>query len=190
MSTKARLFVISGPSGSGKSSLITDSLRKLKDFQKSVSVTTRSRRSGEEDGKQYFFTTEEKFREMIDNGHFLEWASYAGDFYGTPREFVRQKLDKGINVILEIEVQGAMQIKEKTDNAYFIFILTTSIGELKKRLISRGTDTAEEIEERLKIARQELEHKKYYDCIIVNNNYNEALQNLIRVLNSQSGKER
>ena len=190
MSTKARLFVISGPSGSGKSSLISDALKKLKDFQKSVSATTRPQRKGEEDGKQYFFTTQEKFKEMIDCGHFLEWASYAGDFYGTPEKFVRQKLDKGINVILEIEVQGAMQIKEKMEDAFFIFILTSSIGELKKRLIKRGTDRMEEIEERLKIAVRELEHKKHYDCIIVNNNYNEALQNLISVLNSHSGKER
>ena len=190
MSTKARLFVISGPSGSGKSSLISDALKKLKDFQKSISATTRSRRTGEEEGKQYFFTTEEKFKDMIDNDHFLEWASYAGDFYGTPREFVKQKLDKGINVILEIEVQGAMQIKEKMDDAFFIFILTTSIGELKKRLIKRGTDSKEEIEERLKIAKEELEYKKHYDCIIVNNNYNEALQNLKTVLLRVSGKDK
>jgi guanylate kinase len=190
MSTKARLFVISGPSGSGKSSLISDALKKIKDFQKSVSATTRSMRAGEEEGKQYFFTTEEKFKEMIEEGHFLEWASYAGDFYGTPEEFVRKKLKKGINVILEIEVQGAMQVKEKVDDAFFIFIVTTSLGELKKRLIKRGTDSKEEIEERLKIAIEELEYKKHYDCIIVNNNYNEALQNLINVLNSQSGKDR
>jgi guanylate kinase len=190
MSTKARLFVISGPSGSGKSSLISDALIELKDFQKSISATTRSRRTGEEEGKQYFFTTEEKFKEMVDKGLFLEWASYAGDFYGTPGESVRKKLENGINVVLEIEVQGAMQIKEKMEDAYFIFILTTSKGELEKRLVKRGTDSREEIEERLKIADEELEFKKHYDCIIVNNNYNEALQNLISVLNSQSGKER
>ena len=190
MSTKARLFVISGPSGSGKSSLIADALKKLKNFEKSVSATTRAKRPGEEEGKQYFFTTREKFSDMIEDGLFLEWASYAGDFYGTPEKFVRQKLDSGINVILEIEVQGAMQIKEKAGDAFFIFIITTSREELKKRLVNRGTDSPEEIEERLKIASHELDYKKHYDCIIVNNNYNEALQNLISVLNSQSGKER
>ena len=189
MSTKARLFVISGPSGSGKSSLIRDALSSLEGFEKSVSATTRSRRKGEREGKQYFFTTEEEFRQMIDRGLFLEWAEYAGDLYGTPEGFVRDRLEKGINVILEIEVRGAMQVMEKTDDAFFIFILTTSPDELRQRLENRGTDSLEEIEKRLSIAREELEHKKYYDCIIVNNNYNEALQNLINVLQGESGRK-
>jgi guanylate kinase len=189
MSTKARLFVISGPSGSGKSSLIGDALSSLEGFEKSVSATTRSRRKGEREGKQYFFTTEEEFRQMIDRGLFLEWDEYAGDLYGTPEGFVRDRLEKGINVILEIEIRGAMQVMEKTDDAFFIFILTTRTGELRQRLENRGTDSPEEIEKRLRIAREELEHKKYYDCIIVNNNYNEALQNLIKVLQRESGRK-
>lgn len=190
MSTEARLFVISGPSGSGKSSLISDALKYLNNFEKSVSATTRRMRKNEEQGKQYYFTSEEKFREMIENGHFLEWASYAGDLYGTPEEYVRMRLGEGINVILEIEVQGAMQIREKIKDAYFIFILTTSMDELRQRLVNRGTDSLEEIEKRLEIAVLELKYKKYYDCIIVNNNYNEALLNLISVLERISGKDK
>ena len=189
MSTKARLFVISVPSVSGKSCLISDALKHLKDFEKSVSATTRSRRKTEEQGKQYHFISIEEFEEMIGKGHFLEWARYAGDLYGTPVEFVKKKLEQGINVILEIEVQGAMQIKENMEDAFFIFILTTSVEELKDRLLKRGTDYPEEIEKRLKIALEELKQKKHYDCIIVNNNYNEALQNLISVLTGAARKE-
>jgi guanylate kinase len=189
MSTKARLFVISGPSGSGKTSLIRDALTGLDGFEKSVSATTRKMRKGEREGKQYFFTTEEKFRQMIGEGLFLEWAEYAGDLYGTPEGFVRDRLEKGINVILEIEIRGAMQVMEKTDGAFFIFILTTSMDELRQRLENRGTDSREDIEKRLRIAGKELEQKKYYDCIIVNNNYNEALRNLIEVLERESGRK-
>ena len=127
---------------------------------------------------------------MIEKGHFLEWAHYAGDLYGTPRGFVEEQLEKGINVILEIEVKGAMQVMEETGDAFFIFILTSSLDELRRRLLGRGTDSPEEIKKRLEIAREELEHKKHYDCIIVNNNYNEALRNLIEVLKRESGRKK
>jgi len=190
MSSRARLFVISGPSGSGKSSLITDALKRLDGFEKSISVTTRPKREVEEQGKQYQFTSRQGFREMIGKGHFLEWAQYAGYYYGTPEKFVRERLARGINVILEIEVQGAMQVKDKIKEAYLIFILTTSVDELRQRLEKRGTDSDGEIEKRLETAAAELEQKKHYDCIIVNNNYNEALQNLIRVLTGEAGKEK
>ena len=183
MTSKAKLFVISGPSGSGKSSLISDVLKDLNDFKKSVSATTRPMRKGEVQGEQYHFISEKEFKDLIKKENFLEWAIYSGYYYGTPKRSVSDKLAAGINIILEIEVQGAMQIKEKIDDAFYIFILTTAIDELKKRLIKRGTDSMEEIEKRLIIAREELEYKKHYDCIIVNNNYNEALQNLKDILN-------
>jgi len=189
MSTQARLFVISGPSGAGKSSLIADALKNLKKFTKSVSATTRSKRAGETDGEQYFFISEKKFDTMAEDGQFLEWASYAGDKYGTPGKFVKETLAAGMNVILEIEVQGAMQVMEKAKDAYFIFIMTNSLNELKRRLEGRCTDCSEEIDKRVRIAAGELDYKKHYDCIIVNNNYNEALQNLISVLTRESGKE-
>jgi guanylate kinase len=190
MTSKAKLFVISGPSGSGKSSLISDVLKDLNDFEKSVSATTRPKRKDEVQGKQYHFITVEEFEDLIEKGNFLEWAEYSGYYYGTPGKAVCEKLAGGVNVILEIEVKGAMQIKEKIDDAFYIFILTNTIEELRKRLIKRGTDGREEIEKRLKIASEELEYKKHYDCIIVNNNYNEALQNLKKLLKSEAGKEK
>jgi len=186
---KARLFILSGPSGSGKSSLISDVLKYLNDFEISISATTRPMRKGEIQGKQYYFMTEEEFEDLIKKESFLEWARYSGYYYGTPAKTVCDKLEAGINIILEIEVKGAMQIKEKIDDAFYIFVLTTAIDELKKRLIKRGADSLEEIEKRLVIAREELEYKKHYDCIIVNNNYNEALENLKNVLESAAGKE-
>ncbi len=187
---KARLFIISGPSGSGKSSLISDVLKDLNDFEKSVSATTRPLRKGEILGKQYYFMAEEEFEDLVEKGNFLEWAEYSGYYYGTPKKAVCEKLAGGVNVILEIDVKGAMQIKEKIDDAFYIFILTNTIEELRKRLIKRGTDGREEIEKRLKITSEELEYKKHYDCIIVNNNYNEALQNLKKLLKSEAGKEK
>jgi guanylate kinase len=188
MISRARLFVISGPSGSGKSSLISGALKSIDNFEKSVSATTRPQRSGEIHGKHYYFVSTEKFREMIDRGSFLEWAVYAGYYYGTPENFVMENLSKGINIILEIEVQGAMQIMKKVDNAYFIFITTTTPDQLRERLIKRATDSMEEIEKRLEVAEKEQKYKKYYDCIIVNNNYNEALKNLKSVLMEVAGK--
>jgi guanylate kinase len=188
MIDRARLFVISGPSGSGKSSLISDVIKSMDNFEKSISATTRPKRSGEIHGRNYYFVSPEEFREMIDRGSFLEWAVYAGYYYGTPENFVMEKLSIGINMILEIEVQGAMQIMKKIDDAYFIFITTTIPGQLRERLIKRGTDSIEEIEKRLEIAEKEQKYKKYYDCIIVNNNYNEALKNLKSVLIEADGK--
>ena len=189
MTTKARLFVISGPSGSGKSSLISDVLKDLDNFEKSISATTRSMRKGEKDGIQYHFISKEDFERQAGDGNFLEWAEYSGYYYGTPKKFVDDKLAAGINVILEIEVQGAMQVMESKVCAYYIFIATTTTEELRRRLLKRGTDSPGEIEKRMVIAEEELKHKKHYDCIIVNNNYNEALQNLKNVLRGTVGRK-
>ena len=182
MTTKASLFVISGPSGSGKSSLIADVLKDLDNFEKSISATTRSIRRGEKDGVQYHFISKEDFEKQVGECSFLEWAEYSGYYYGTPKKFVDDKLAAGVNVILEIEVQGAMQVMESRTSAYYIFIVATTTGELRERLLKRGTDSPAEIEKRMVIAEEELKYKKHYDCIIVNNNYNEALQNLKDVL--------
>ena len=189
MTKKARLFVISGPSGSGKSSLISDVLKDLDNFDKSVSATTRSMRKGEKDGFQYHFISKEDFEKQAGDGSFLEWAEYSGYYYGTPKKFVDDKLAAGINVILEIEVQGAMQVMESSEGAYYIFIVATTTGELRKRLLKRGTDSFAEIEKRMIIAEEELKYKKHYDCIIVNSNYNEALKNLKDVLCGTVGRK-
>jgi len=189
MSKKGRLFIISGPSGAGKSSLINDSLKGLEGFVKSVSVTTRPKRINEQRGKHYRFVTEQQFRKMIGEGKFLEWARYCGYLYGTPADFVNRKLSQGKNVILEIDVKGAMQVKQKAKGAYMIFITTTSLSEARERLLGRGTDIAPEIEKRLAVAAQEMKYQKHYDCIIVNNNYNEALLNLKEVLFREKGRK-
>lgn len=187
MGDKGKLFVISGPSGVGKSSLIAGVLGKLSGFVKSVSVTTRPKRKNEVNGTQYKFVTDKEFKELIEKDLLLEWANYAGYLYGTPKEFVLSELNSGKNVILEIEVKGAMQVKSKIKDAYLIFITVPSLKNLEERLKKRGTDNLIEINRRMEIAKEELKYEKYYDCIIVNNNYNEALYNLEYVLNLKGG---
>jgi len=184
---KGTLFVISGPSGAGKSSLIKDALSLLDNFVKSVSVTTRMPRLNEIQDKNYHFVNEEEFKKMIENNELLEWAEYCGHYYGTPIKFVEENLNKGINVILEIEVTGAMKVKKIIPEAYLIFITTPSLMDLEKRLHKRATENEESVLRRINKAKEEMKYEKYYDCIIINNNYNEALKNLLYVLNSKSG---
>jgi guanylate kinase len=179
---KGRLIIVSGPSGVGKSSLTDDALKDLEGFERSVSVTTRPRRKNEADGYKYNFISKEDFDNLIKEDKLLEWAEYCDFQYGTPLDFVEEKLKKGKNVILEIEVQGAMKVKKKIRDAYLIFIITSNISDLKKRLKNRDTESADNIEKRLKAAEEELKYQCYYDCIIVNNDYNEALLNLKQVL--------
>ena len=187
MNSKGRLFIISGPSGAGKSNLINDALDGLHNFMKTVSVTTRPKRNNELRGKKYRYISKKHFEELVDKDLLLEWANYCDYLYGTPKDFVEKKLEKGKNIVLEIEVKGAMQVKEKIKDVYLIFINITSLKDLEDRLIKRGTDSLDEIKKRMKIAKEEIKFQKYYDCIIVNNNYNEALQNLKYVLNLQKG---
>jgi len=185
--SNGKLFIISGPSGVGKSSLINDALSDLNGFVKSTSVTTRPKRKDEVPGRQYRFVTKEEFEELIKKDLFLEWAPYCGYLYGTPKEFVMNQLNSGENVILEIEVKGAMQVKEKIKDAFLIFVTAASLEQLEERITGRGTDNADEIKKRMIIAKRELEYEKYYNCIIINNNYNEALLNLKNVLISKKG---
>ena len=169
MSSKmGKLFVVSGSSGSGKGTVL-DALFKMSDnFCYSVSATTRPPRAGEKEGVDYFFVSREQFIDMIEKGEMLEYAEFCGNLYGTPKKFVAEQLAKGMNVILEIEVCGAMQIKEKIPDAVLIFITPPSFEELKKRLHDRGTETDEVMEERLKTALTEIKFAKEYDYIIVN----------------------
>jgi guanylate kinase len=182
---RGKLFIISGPSGAGKSSLISDALKGIEGFIKSVSVTTRPKRKNEKDGEKYRFISNEEFENLKKNEKLLESASYCGFYYGTPKDFVQKQLEAGANVILEIEVQGAMQVKNIIKDAYMIFITVPSIINLKERLSKRNTEDSIEIKKRIKTSEEELKYQKYYDCIIINNNYNEALLNLKNLLNSQ-----
>jgi guanylate kinase len=181
-----KLFVISGPSGAGRSTLIEEVLRSLGNFKSSVSVTTRPKRKNEIEGKKYIFISEKEFDGFIKNEQLLEHAVYCGYKYGTPKSFVKTELGSGNNVILEIEVQGAMQVKNSMPEAYMVFIMPGTIEELKKRLHKRNTESLIEIERRIQAAKEELDFQKYYDCIIINNDYNEALLNLKYILNENT----
>ena len=168
MKDKGRLIVISGPSGVGKSTVVGKAIEGRSDVCFSTSVTTRAPRPGEVDGREYFFIDRERFREMVERDELLEHADYVSNSYGTPRAFVEKKLAEGMNVLLDIEVQGARQVHEKMPGAVTIFIAPPSLAVLEKRLRGRGTDTEEAIAGRLERARQEYHEADFYDYLIVN----------------------
>ena len=168
MSEKGKLIVISGPSGAGKSTIVFKAIEGRTDFCFSTSVTTRAPRAGEQDGREYFFVDRERYDRMVENGELLEHAEYVGNGYGTPRAYVEQKLAEGMNVVLDIEVQGARQVHESVPGAVMIFIIPPSMEELRRRLIRRGTDSMEAIEGRLERARAEYAEAEIYDYLIVN----------------------
>lgn len=184
---RGTLFVISGPSGVGKSTLVREALSELDNFTRSTSATTRSARTGEVQGKNYHFLSETEFKKMIESKQLLEWVEYCGYYYGTQVKFVEDNLSKGINVVLEIEVIGAMKVKKTMPDAYLIFITVSDTVQLEKRLRKRATECETVILNRIEKAKEEMKYEKYYDCIIINNNYNEALKNLLHVLTSKSG---
>lgn len=168
MKHKGLLIVISGFSGVGKGTLVKKLVDSYDNYALSVSMTTRAPRDGEKDGVSYFFVEKETFEETIANNGLIEYASYVGNYYGTPRAWVEEQLESGRDVVLEIEVQGALKVKEKFPEALLLFLLPPSAQELKHRLEKRGTETAEVIEQRLKRAREEAEYIGRYDFIEVN----------------------
>lgn len=167
MSERGKLIVVSGPSGSGKGTILSEVL-KSPDYVYSVSATTRPPRKGEIDGKHYFFLARDEFEQRIAGGGFVEYAEYNGNYYGTPTEFVEHNLNEGKNVILEIEVQGAMQIKKTVPDALFVFMTPESREELEDRLRARGTEEEEVIQRRLSIADREIPSALLYDYVIFN----------------------
>ena len=185
MLEKGRLIVISGPSGAGKSTVVSKAFDKRDDVCFSTSVTTRKPRSGEVDGREYFFVDLDRFREMVENDELLEHAEYCANSYGTPREYVDKKLSEGLNVLLDVEVQGARQINEKRPDAVKIFIIPPSMDELRKRLEKRGTDTQRAIEARLIRAEQEYGEADFYDYIIVNDDADKAARELSAIITAE-----
>ncbi|HBH18017.1 MAG TPA: guanylate kinase [Cyanobacteria bacterium UBA9579] len=179
---KGRVFVIAGPSGVGKGTLLSLLISKHPEIVLSVSVTTRKPRAGEVDGVNYLFISKEDFEEMIEKEEFLEWANFAGNYYGTYANIVTESLQMGLDVALEIDVQGALQVKEKIKDAILIFILPPSVGELHARLFKRKTDSKESIEKRLSIVRTEIEKKHLFHYEIVNDNIDTAIKNLEAVI--------
>lgn len=182
---KGLLVVVSGPSGAGKGTVCKAYLNKYEDTFLSVSATTRKPRPGEIDGTHYYFLEEEKFKSMIENDGFIEWANFCGNYYGTPKKAVCDMLDDGKDVILEIEVQGAMKVKEQFPEAVFVFVLPPSMSELRKRLIGRQTETMEVIEKRLNTALWELDMSKEYNYILVNDDVENAAEKLNGILKSE-----
>ncbi len=185
MNEKGKLIVISGPSGAGKSTVVFKAIEGKDNMCFSTSVTTRKPRPGEADGKEYFFVDLDRFREMVENDELLEHAEYVANSYGTPRSYVEQKLSDGMDVILDIEVQGARQVNEKMPDAVKVFIIPPSMDELKHRLESRGTDTARAIEARLIRARQEYKEADFYDYIIVNDDADKAAGELSAIMTAE-----
>ena len=188
MNNKGVIAVISGPSGVGKGTICTYLAEKYDDFFLSVSATSRQPRPNEVDGVHYHFKTPEQFKEMIANDEFLEYAGYVDKFYGTPKAPCYEHVEKGINAILEIEVQGGMMVKEKEPDTVMIFIVPPSMEELESRLRGRGTETEEVILQRLARAKEELLQMKNYDYIVVNNSVEEAAEQIRNILSSESLK--
>lgn len=176
------LVVLSGPSGVGKGTVCAALRKSGADIVYSVSATTRPPRAGEIDGVNYFFKTKEQFKQMIANDELLEWAEYVGNYYGTPKAFVDRMLAAGKDVILEIEVQGAMKVKEKYPDGVFIFLLPPSLEELRNRIVGRGTDSAEAIAMRMEAAQEELSYLQHYDYAITNDEVDLACQRIQAIL--------
>ena len=184
---KGILIVVSAPSGCGKGTILAEVMNDEK-FYYSVSATTRSPRPGETDGVNYHFLGREQFEELIKTGGMLEYAEYCGNYYGTPRDKVLEKINEGKNVILEIEVQGAMQIREKCPEAVFVFIAPPSVAELRNRLEKRGTETPEVINQRVSEAAQEISFAYRYDYVVVNNILEDAVNDFISVIRAEELK--
>lgn len=193
MNKKGILSIVSGFSGSGKGTIMKELLCRYDDYALSISATTRSPRVGEVDGREYFFVEKEKFISMIEQDLLIEYASYVGNYYGTPKEYVQSQLDAGRDVVLEIEMQGALKVKEKYPDTLLIFVIPPSIDILKKRLIGRGTETEEVIAKRLRRAVEESADMEQYDYLLVNDDLDccvEQLHSIIRIQHQKMSHNR
>ena len=182
MKNQKKLIILTGPSGVGKGTVIKEILGKDKNIWLSISATTREPREGEKEGENYYFLNQEEFKEMIEQNLFLEWAQFAGNYYGTPLSSVNQKIKKGFTVLLEIEVEGAKQIKEKFPNSFSIFLLPPNKAELERRIRNRGTDKEEAIKKRLLRANYEISESNQFDCSLTNFNVDETAKRIINLI--------
>ena len=183
--SKGRLFVISGPSGTGKGTICRELLKDIRN-EFSVSMTTREPREGEEHGREYFFVSHEEFIENINRNNFLEYATVFDNYYGTPKDIVLKKLEKGRNVILDIDVQGGLQVKEAMPEAVLIFLLPPSLAALRSRLENRGTETPEKIEKRLNKALDEIKFIGEYDYMVVNDVREDAVSDVRSIMTAEA----
>lgn len=187
MNKEGILTVVSGFSGAGKGTVMRELLNQY-DYGLSISATTRQPRTGEVNGKDYFFLTREEFERMINNNDLFEWAEYVGNYYGTPKKFVEEQLNLGKNVILEIEIQGALNVKKQFPEALLLFITPPTAGELKDRLVRRGTESIDTIHKRLFRATEEAAYMNCYDYIIVNDDLRDCVEQINQIINNEHCK--
>ena len=188
MDNSGVLIILSGFAGSGKGTIIRELLAKYDNYALSVSATTRAAREGEVEGVHYFFKTEEQFKDMIAKGELLEYANYVGNYYGTPRAYVKEQLAAGKDVILEIETEGALNIKREYPEAVLVFVMPPSVEEIHNRLKNRGTETDEVIEERVSKAAWEISQAEKYDYVIVNDALEDAVSDFFAVIRGEQLK--
>ena len=182
MKNLRKLIILTGPSGVGKGTVVKEILGKDKNIWLSISATTRKPREGEKEGENYYFLNQDKFKEMIKQNLFLEWAQFAGNYYGTPLSSVNEKIREGFTVLLEIEVEGARQIKEKFPNSLSIFLLPPNKAELERRIRNRGTEKEEAIKKRLSRANYEIAISNLFDFELINHNVDETAKRIIKLI--------
>lgn len=185
---KGKVIVVSGPSGVGKGTVVKELIGSNKDCALSVSATTRSPREGEAHGINYFFITKEEFTQKINNNEMLEYAEYCSNFYGTPKDYVLKSVEQGKNIILEIEVQGALNVKKIIPEAVTVFVMPPSLQELEDRLRGRGTETDEVVGQRLKTAISEIKQAPQYDYIVVNNTVMQCVADIVSIIIAERQK--
>ncbi len=188
MKKQGTLVVVSGFAGTGKGTVMKELLGRYDSYALSISATTRNPRPGEVDGREYFFKTKEEFEQMIERDEFVEHACYVGNYYGTPKKYVQEQLTAGKDVILEIEIQGALNIKSQFPDALLLFIAPPSADVLKERLVGRGTETEEVIEQRLARAVEESKGIENYDYLVVNDDLDECVENVHQMIQSAGWK--
>ena len=188
MKKQGTLVVVSGFAGTGKGTVMKELLRRYDSYALSISATTRNPRPGEVDGREYFFKTIEEFEQMIEKNEFVEYACYVGNYYGTPKQYVEEQLAAGKDVILEIEIQGALNIKSQFPNALLLFIAPPSADVLKARLVGRGTESEDVIEQRLARAVEESKGIENYDYLVVNDDLDECVETVHQMIQSAGWK--
>lgn len=185
---KGIVFVVSGPSGAGKSTIIKEALKNNRRIRFSISATTRKKRRGEQNGVHYFFVPEKKFKEMIRKDQFLEWAKFQNNFYGTPRAFVQETIERGFDCIMDIDVQGALQVMKKVKDAVFIFIAPKSLSVLKHRLFKRKTEGPNIVEKRLLTAHKEMQCIDMYDYFVINEKLIDAVNETNHIIMAERNR--
>ena len=188
MNHQGILVVVSGFSGAGKGTLMKELLKRYDNYALSISATTRAPREGETDGKEYFFVTKEQFEKMRDERKLIEYAQYVNNYYGTPKEYVEQKMAEGKDVILEIEIQGALKVKKRCPDALLLFVTPPSAEELRRRLVGRGTETLEVINARLARAAEEASGMEAYDYLLINDDLDRCVEEMHQLIQLQHRK--